>query len=61
MNLIPRFYDVDSGSILVDGVDIREMEQERLRSKLGFVPQRAVLFNDSIAREHPLRKAGGHG
>ncbi len=49
VNLIPRFYDVDSGSILVDGVDIREMEQERLRSKLGFVPQRAVLFNDSIA------------
>jgi ATP-binding cassette subfamily B protein len=49
VNLIPRFYDVDSGCILVDGVDIREMEQERLRSKLGFVPQRAVLFNDSIA------------
>ena len=49
VNLIPRFYDVDSGCILVDGVDTREMEQERLRSKLGFVPQRAVLFNDSIA------------
>ena len=49
MNLIPRFYDVDSGSILVDGVDIREMEQESLRTKLGFVPQRAVLFNDTIA------------
>ena len=49
VNLIPRFYDVDSGSILVDGVDIREMEQERLRAKLGFVPQKAVLFNDTIA------------
>jgi len=49
VNLIPRFYDVDSGSVLVDGVDIREMEQESLRAKLGFVPQRAVLFNDSIA------------
>jgi len=49
VNLIPRFYDVDSGSILVDGVDIREMEQESLRTKLGFVPQRAVLFNDTIA------------
>jgi ATP-binding cassette subfamily B protein len=49
VNLIPRFYEVDSGCILVDGVDIREMEQERLRSKLGFVPQRAMLFNDSIA------------
>ncbi|HTP58652.1 MAG TPA: ABC transporter ATP-binding protein, partial [Spirochaetia bacterium] len=49
VNLIPRFYDVDSGSILVDGVDIRELEQESLRAKLGFVPQRAVLFNDTIA------------
>ena len=49
VNLIPRFYDVDSGSILVDGVDIREMEQESLRTKLGFVPQRAVLFNETIA------------
>ena len=49
VNLIPRFYDVDSGSILVDGVDIRELEQESLRAKLGFVPQRAVLFNDSVA------------
>ncbi|HUI72966.1 MAG TPA: ABC transporter ATP-binding protein [Spirochaetia bacterium] len=49
VNLIPRFYDVDSGAILVDGVDIREMEQEGLRAKLGFVPQRAVLFNASIA------------
>ena len=48
VNLIPRFYDVDSGSILVDGVDIREMEQERLRGKLGFVPQKAVLFNDTV-------------
>ena len=49
VNLIPRFYDVQSGSILVDGVDVREMAQEKLRSKLGFVPQKAVLFNDTIA------------
>ncbi len=49
VNLIPRFYDVASGSILVDGVDIREIEQERLRAKLGFVSQKAVLFNDTIA------------
>jgi ATP-binding cassette subfamily B protein len=49
VNLIPRFYDVASGSVLVDDVDIREMPQEALRSKLGFVPQRAVLFNDTIA------------
>jgi len=49
VNLIPRFYDVASGSILVDDVDIREMPQEALRAKLGFVPQKAVLFNDTIA------------
>jgi ATP-binding cassette subfamily B protein len=49
VNLIPRFYDVASGSILVDGVDIREMSQEDLRSRIGFVPQKAVLFNDTIA------------
>jgi ATP-binding cassette subfamily B multidrug efflux pump len=49
INLIPRFYDPDSGSILVDGIDIREMAQEDLRARMGFVPQRAVLFNGSIA------------
>jgi ATP-binding cassette, subfamily B, multidrug efflux pump len=49
VNLIPRFYDAASGSIRVDGVDIREMPQEALRGKLGFVPQKAVLFNDTIA------------
>ena len=49
VNLIPRFYDVASGSILVDGVDIRQIEQEKLRAKLGFVSQKAVLFNDTIA------------
>jgi ATP-binding cassette, subfamily B, multidrug efflux pump len=48
VNLIPRFYDVDSGSILVDRVDVREMAQEHLRKKIGFVPQRAVLFSGSV-------------
>jgi ATP-binding cassette subfamily B protein len=48
VNLVPRFYDVASGSIRVDGVDIREMPQETLRGTLGFVPQKAVLFNDTI-------------
>ena len=47
-SLILRFYDVDSGSILVDGVDVREMTQESLRSKIGFVPQNAVLFSGSV-------------
>lgn len=48
INLIPRFYDVDSGSVLIDGVDVREMTQECLRSKIGFVPQKTVLFSGSI-------------
>src|SRR5947209_13594682 len=50
VNLIPRFYDVDSGRILVDGVDLREMSQEHLRSKIGFVPLKPVLFSGSIAQ-----------
>lgn len=49
INLIPRFYDVDSGQVLVDGVDVREMSQEYLRSKIGFVPQKAVLFSGTVA------------
>ena len=49
INLIPRFYDTDSGSVLVDGVDVREMSQEALRSKIGFVPQKTVLFSGTIA------------
>jgi ATP-binding cassette subfamily B protein len=48
ISLIPRFYDIDSGGLLVDGVDIREMTQEHLRSKIGFVPQKAVLFSGTI-------------
>ena len=49
VNLIPRFYDVESGRVLVDGVDVREVPQERLRAKIGFVPQKAVLFTGSVA------------
>lgn len=49
INLIPRFYDVDSGSVLVDGVDVRAMTQETLRAKIGFVPQKAVLFSGTVA------------
>ncbi|HZK56912.1 MAG TPA: ABC transporter ATP-binding protein [Clostridia bacterium] len=48
INLIPRFYDVDSGSILIDGVDIREMTQKTLRESIGFVPQKSVLFTGTI-------------
>ena len=48
ISLIPRFYDVSGGSILVNGIDIREMTQEDLRVKVGFVPQKAVLFSGTI-------------
>jgi ATP-binding cassette, subfamily B, multidrug efflux pump len=48
INLIPRFYDVDSGSILIGGVDVKKMSQESLRAKIGFVPQKAVLFSGTI-------------
>jgi ATP-binding cassette subfamily B protein len=47
--LIPRFYDVNRGRVLVDGVDVREMTQEDLRSRIGFVPQKAVLFTGTVA------------
>jgi len=50
ISLIPRFYDVDSGSVLVDGVDVRDISQEHLRAKIGFVPQQAVLFSGPIAQ-----------
>lgn len=49
ISLIPRFYDIDSGSILVDGVDVRDMAQKELRGKIGFVSQTAVLFSGTIA------------
>lgn len=49
ISLIPRFYDVNGGRILVDGVDVRELPQAELRSIIGFVPQKAVLFTGTIA------------
>ncbi|MBN8193469.1 ABC transporter ATP-binding protein [Bacillus sp. NTK074B] len=49
INLIPRFYEVASGTIRVNGVDIREASQEEIRSKLGLVPQKATLFTGTIA------------
>lgn len=50
VSLIPRFYDIDSGHILVDGVDNREMSQAELRAKIGLVPQKVVLFSGTIAQ-----------
>lgn len=49
INLIPRFYDVESGSVRVDGVDVRQMSQKELRAKIGFVPQTPVLFSGTVS------------
>ncbi|MGG4483726.1 ABC transporter ATP-binding protein [Paenibacillus illinoisensis] len=49
LSLIPRFYDVTEGSVRVNGTDVREISQEDLRAKIGFVPQKAVLFTGTIA------------
>ena len=49
LHLIPRFYDVTGGRITIDGVDIRDLSQHKLRSLLGFVPQKGVLFSGTIA------------
>ncbi len=69
INLIPRFYDVDEGSVLVDGVDVRELSQKELRAKIGFVPQKSILFSGTIrenisygkdnADEEEIRYAAG--
>ena len=49
MRLIPRFYDVTEGRITVDGIDIRDLSQHKLRSMLGYVPQKGILFSGDIA------------
>lgn len=49
INLIPRLYDATSGQVLVDGVDVRNYTQDALRSKIGFVPQKAFLFSGTVS------------
>lgn len=49
VNLIPRFYDVTEGKITIDGQDVRDLTQHELREKLGYVPQKGVLFSGNIA------------
>ena len=48
INLIPRFYDVSAGQVLIDGVDVRDMTQADLHRKIGYMPQKAVLFSGTI-------------
>jgi ATP-binding cassette subfamily B protein len=55
VNLIPRFYDITAGSILIDGVDIREVTQHDLRARIGYIPQKSTLFSGTI--ESNLRYA----
>lgn len=57
INLVPRFYDVDSGAVLVDGVDVRQMNQKDLRAKIGFVPQTPVLFSGTVSENIRYGKA----
>ena len=49
INLIPRLYDATNGQVLVDGVDVRDYTQDALRSKIGFVPQKAFLFSGTVS------------
>jgi ATP-binding cassette subfamily B protein len=57
INLIPRFYDVDSGAVLVDGVDVRQVSQKGIRAKIGFVPQTPVLFSGTVSENIRYGKA----
>lgn len=59
VNLIPRFYDVTEGNIRLDGVDIREVTQHDLRDKLGYVPQKGLLFSGDIASNIMFGNAKG--
>lgn len=48
VNLIPRFYDTSEGEVLIDGIDVRDLNQHELRKNIGYVPQKAVLFSGTI-------------
>lgn len=60
IHLIPRFYDVTKGKILVDGVDVRQYSLKELRSKIGFIPQKALLFTGSIEENIKFGKNNAH-
>ncbi|MFA5424736.1 MAG: ABC transporter transmembrane domain-containing protein [Phycisphaerae bacterium] len=58
VNLIPRFYDVDSGTVLIDGVDVRDLKLHNLREHIGLVTQNIVTFNDTVAANIGYGKNG---
>ena len=61
VNLIPRFYDVTEGKITIDGQDVRDLTQHALRDKLGYVPQKGVLFSGNIASNIMFGNPAGSG
>lgn len=61
INLIPRLYDATSGQVLVDGVDVRDYTQDALRSKIGFVPQKAFLFSGTVSSNVGYGEANASG
>ena len=50
INLVPRFYDATDGEVLVDGVNVKDYTQEALHNKIGYVPQKAVMFTGTVAQ-----------
>jgi len=56
VNLVPRFFDVSKGRILIDGIDIRDVTLKDLRDQIGYVPQRGVLFSGTIESNMRLAK-----
>lgn len=60
INLIPRFYDATEGVVKVDGVDVREFTQAALHDRIGFVPQKAVLFNGTVRENVDFGEKSGH-
>lgn len=58
INLVPRFYDATEGEVLVDGINVKEYTQELLHNKIGYVSQKAVMFNDTITKNTTYGKNG---
>ncbi|MCL2296314.1 MAG: ABC transporter ATP-binding protein/permease [Methanomassiliicoccaceae archaeon] len=59
INLVPRFYDVTEGSVLIDGVDVREYKLASLYNKIGYIPQKSILFSGTIASNVTFGDNGG--
>ena len=58
INLVPRFYDATNGKVLVDGIDVRDYTQRALRNKIGYVPQRAILFSGTVTSNVSFGESG---